>query len=108
MTERSKRLVFGCSVILLTIVHHALLIQTMVWAISAAMEEEGHLGVLSNVAVVLSWPADLFLSSPATRIEYGWIFGWVNSLIWGLGLTIFGWAVLRLLRGSSGHGDLAP
>jgi hypothetical protein len=93
------------SVVLLTSVHHALVIQTTVWAISVAMEEGGrHSGIVSGIAVALSWPGAVVLSSPARAIEYGWIVTWANSLIWGLGLTVVGRAALRALSARRDEG----
>jgi hypothetical protein len=86
------------SVPLLAVLHHALAIRVIVWAMSSSMGDEGtSSGLLTAVAVFLSWPGDLFISSPGQRMEYGWIVSWVNSLIWGAGLTVAGWAV-RLLK----------
>jgi len=94
-------------VALITIVHHALMIQTTSWAISASMGEGArHSGILSSLAVALSWPVEGFLSSPVQRMEHGWILAWVNSLIWGLGLTIIAWAAIRSLNGERDSDNL--
>lgn len=94
-----KPCAFVMSLVLLAAVHSALAVQTAVWATAASMDHEGALpsGLLTGIAVLLTWPIDLF-PSPAQRMAYGWVLGWANSLTWGLGLTIVGWAVLRFIK----------
>lgn len=103
MTVRTPGVVFVAWTVLFTLLHHALWIQATVWALSAVMAgDEKSCGFLCGLAGILGWPAETFLTSPAARMQHGWMSGWANSVGWGLGVTMLARIAARSL-GTRGH-----
>jgi hypothetical protein len=87
------------SVVVFAAVHNVLAVKASLWAISASMGDEGASSQsLTWLAVLLSWPADLLITNPAWRMRYGWFLSQVNSIVWGIALTLATWMIWRWRR----------